>query len=310
MSEVREVREALARAAAQPRMPVDYDEIDRRARARGRRRTRLRVAGVSLAAATAVAGAVVVAPRDDHDVRPAPAVPVTGAPWIENRLPASVRTAGGRALMPLVLPDGTRVELSLPRGVDWGGMPVVPYGGVELPGVFTSDFHVLRGGLAYFASEGRMERELFSAPGRVATLWTMHTPGGPGRYVVVDFGSWVIGIWGASQVKTDQQLQTIAENFTGTVTDDGFLVLRPTGPLRLLGAGSGAAPAVEVGDPAGLGLTVAAEPCTTDASWVSGTAAEAEAGLCRPAWGVTVRVHGPRDVVDSVRDAIDVRRTT
>jgi hypothetical protein len=302
-----EVRDVLARAAAEPRIPVDYDEIDRRARARRRRRTRLRVAGASLAAAAAVAGVAVVAAPDEPDVRPAPAVSVTGAPWIENSLPAPVRTSGARVLMPLVLPDGTRVELSLPRGVDWGGMPMVPYGGVDLPGVFTSDFHVLPGGLAYFASEGRLERELFSAPGRVATLWSMHDPNGPRRYIVVDFGSWVIGIWGASLAETDEQLRTVAENFGGTVTD-GFLVLRATAPLRLLGAGSGAAPAVQVGDRTGIGLTVAAEPCSDDTSWVSGTAAEAEAGVCRPGWGVSVRVHGPRDVVDSVRGSVDVRR--
>jgi hypothetical protein len=209
--------------------------------------------------------------------------------------------------MPLVLPDGTRVELSVPRGVDWAGMPLVPYGGVELPGVFTSDFHVMPGGLAYFAREGSMERELVSAPGRVASLWTMYTPGGPGRYVVVDFGSWVIGIWGVSLAETEEQVRTVAENLTGTVTDDGFLVLRATGPLRLLGAGSGAAPAIQIGDPTGVGLTVAAEPCTRATDWVSGTPAESEAGTCRPGWGVTVRVHGPREIVDGIRDDIEVR---
>src|SRR5688572_7739355 len=91
-----EVRDVLARAAAEPRIPVDYDEIDRRARARRRRRTRLRVAGASLAAAAAVAGVAVVAAPDEPDVRPAPAVSVTGAPWIENSLPAPVRTSGAR----------------------------------------------------------------------------------------------------------------------------------------------------------------------------------------------------------------------
>jgi len=108
---------------------------------------------------------------------------------------------------------------------------------------------------------------------------------------------------------TDEQLRTVAQHLRGTVTD-GFLVLRPTGPLRLLGAESDAAPAVQVGDPTGIGLTVLAEPCRTDTRWVSGTAEEAEAGVCRPGWGVTVRVHGPRDLVDSVRGSVDVRRTT
>jgi len=311
-SERRDVRDVLTRAAAKPRAHVDYDEIDRRARARRWRRARLRAAGVSLAAVTTVAGvAALRAPGGDPDVRPAPAVPTTAAPWIENSLPAPARTAGERVLMPLVLPDGTRVELSLPRGVDWGGMPAVPYGGVELPGAATRDIHMLRGGLAWFAAEGRKERDLPSAPGQAVSLWSMRDPNGPGRYLVVDLGSWVVGVWDAAggAGMTDEQLRTVAQNLRGTVTD-GFLVLRATGPLRLLGAGSGAAPAVQVGDPTGVGLTVLAEPCRTETRWVSGTAEEAEAGVCRPGWGVTVRVHGPRDVVDGVRGSIDVRRTT
>jgi hypothetical protein len=303
-----EVRELLARAAARPRTAADYDEIDRRARARGRRRTAGRVAGLSLAAATVVAGVAAVAPRQDRGVRPAPAVSVTGVPWTDNSLPAPARTVGARVRMPLVLPDGTRVELSLPRGVDWGGMPAVPYGGVAVDDVLTSDFHVMRGGLAYFAGEGDLQRTLLTAPGRVVSYWMMYTPGGPGYYVVVDFGPWVIGIWGVQRLKTEEQLRALAENLTGTVTDDGFLVLRPTGPVRLLGPGSGAAPTIHVGDLAGTGLSVTAEPCTRDTTWLTGTREQSEAGACRPGWGVTVRVHGPRDIVKTFHNDIELRR--
>jgi hypothetical protein len=151
-----------------------------------------------------------------------------------SRAGAGCRSAGADAL---VLTDGTRVELSLPRGVDWGRMPVVPYGGVALPDVAERDIHLQRGGLAWLAANGRKERDLFSAPGRAVSLWSMHDPNGPGRYVVVDFGSWVIGVWDGAggALMTDEELRTVAQHLGGTVTD-GFLVLRATGPLRLLGS--------------------------------------------------------------------------
>jgi hypothetical protein len=318
-----DVGELLRRAASAPLGPVDYDWVDRRARERRRRRNLVRLAAASVATVSVVgvAGAVATsAPDGDAVVTPAPAASAATttatttttttrtAPSTANRLVPVVRSDGSRATMPLVLPDGSRVELTLPGGGAWDGiwrgMEAHPYVGFNLSGVEESDVIAPAGGVAWFAARGHPEAEILAEPGRTVTLWDVSDVDGRRGYLVFDFGTWVVGVAAGSM--SDAQLRTFARNLHGSLAD-GFLVLRTTTPLRFLKPEEGGPPYIILVDGARRGVEVRRASCTR-VLWDTGEwNTDNRASVCRPEWGVTVDVHGPRAFVDDVLAVLDVR---
>lgn len=314
-----DVGELLRRAASSPLGPVDYDWVDRRARERRLRRNLVRVVAASAAtvAVVGVAGAVATSgPGGRPTVTPGPAASTTTtptttprtAPAIANRLTPTVRRNGSRATMPLVLPDGSRVELTVPAGGAWDGiwrgMGAWPYVGFDLAGIDQSDVIAPPGGLAWFAERGHREAQVLAEPGRSVTLWEVSDVDGRRRYLVFDFGDWVVGVGAGSM--NDAQLRTFARNLEGSLAD-GFLVLRPTAPLRFMGPEDGAAPYILMVDGSRRGVEVRRASCSR-VLWDTGEwDSDNRASVCRPEWGVTVDVHGPRAFVNAVLEALDVR---
>jgi hypothetical protein len=308
-----DVGELLRRAASSPVGPLDYDWVDRRARERRRRRNLLRVVGASAATVAVVAavgvvatsgGPAVVTPAPAPSAVTAPAVTAPAAPWTANRVVPVVRRHGSGVVMPLVLPDGSRVEVSLPASSVWDDMDANPNVGLYLEGVGERDVIVPRGGLAWFAARGLQEAEILAEPGRTVTLWEVREEGELRRYLVFDFGAWVVGVRGEM---SDAQLRTFARSLHGSLVD-GFLVLRPAAPLRFLGPEDGATPPMtQVGDDrARRGIAVWRAGCSR-VLWDTGEGFPANrASVCRPEWGVSVEVYGARAFVDSVLGSLKV----
>jgi hypothetical protein len=309
-----DVGELLRRAASAPLGPVDYDWVDRRARERRRQRNLVRLAAASVAAVAVigVTGAVATSTRaGDAVVTPAPAASAattTTAPSTANRLVPAVRRDGSLATMPLVLPDGSRVELTLPGGGAWDGiwrgMEAYPYVGFNLSGVEESDVIAPAGGVAWFAARGHREAEILAEPGRTVTLWDVSDVDGRRGYLVFDFGTWVVGVAAGSM--SDAQLRTFARSLHGSIAE-GFLVLRTTAPLRFLKPEEGGPPYIILVDGARRGVEVRRASCTR-VLWDTGEwNTDNRASVCRPEWGMTVDVHGPRAFVDDVLAVLDVR---
>jgi hypothetical protein len=306
-----DVGELLRRAASPPLGPLDYDWVDRRARERRRRRNLLRVVAASAAtvAVVGVAGVVATsAPDDDNPVVvPTPAASSTAtqaAPRTANRVAPAVRRDDSGVAMPLVLPDGSRVELSLPASSAWEGMEANPYVGFGLAGTAQLDVVVPPGGLAWFAARGHREAEILAEPDRTVTLWEVRDIDGLRRYLVFDFGTWVVGVKDESM--SDAQRRTFARSLHGSLAD-GYLVLRTSAPLRFLGPEDGGAPLIQMVDRARRGISVQRAACTR-VLWDTGEGDPANrASVCRPEWGVTVEVHGPRAFVDAVLATLEVR---
>ena len=302
------LRTALRRAADVPVRPENYDAIAVAA-ARRTRNARLRRSAAGVVAVALVAVAVVAWPSAGPD-GPRPPDAVEPSPSGNAvRLPG-VRT-GDTMRFPLTFIDGTAAELTVPVAAGLDTMAVRPTGGARLPGVSDRDVVVPAGGLAWFAGIGTRARELSRTGGKTVSVWTVTEPdGGPTRYLVYEFGSWVVGVWdGANGARmSEAELQVWAENLNGRTTPEHLLVLQATPPLEVLGAGSGAAPSLVWGDVAGTSLTARLAPCAAPVDDASGSAGYRFRTICRPEWGVHVELTGTAEFVDTVGAAVSVRR--
>lgn len=301
-----EIGAALKRAAVTVVSPEDYDVVGRAAeRRRSRRRTYRATLAVVLVAATSLVAWRWLADPGGGDGRTG-----TASPGVSNALRVPGIRTGGTTEYAVTFLDGSTARLGVPAAAGLDDLAVRPGGGARLPGVADRDFVVPAGGVAWFSALGPKTRELARTAGKVVSLWSVTGNDGPSRYLVFDFGAWVVGVWDGAggATMTDAQLQTWADSLDGRITADGFLVLTARAPLELLGAGTGAAPALRWGDDAGRGLGLRLGPCASAVDDLSGSGDDWLATLCRPAWGAHVEVQGPRDFVDSVTGGVTVTR--
>lgn len=295
-----DVREVLAGAAHTPAEPTDYEALERAVRAR-----RWRRGGVRAAAASIVAGLAIVAVLNATDTdraaedasppvtlvpSPGPSPTPTGTqPWLPNGVPVPVVEDGAIHHVSVTLPDGRSFELSAPAAAGLDQLTAYPDGAGAVPGQSGRDFVFLPGGLSAFESMGNLERELRRTDDATVTLWTVdEADGGPLRYLVFEFGDWVLGVWDGAggATMTDDELQTWADNLHGTTTADGFLVLRATGPLDLSETAAGVPGTLVLGEPVGHGLTIVNSPCDTPVF----SSSPGFATMCQPEWGATIQV--------------------
>ena len=315
-----DVREALTRAAHTPTGPTDYAALERSVLARRRRRVGL-MAATAATAATVVAMAVAPFLTDtdrDRDRAEDASPPVTLVPspresdpvtarWVPNRLNVPAVEDGDLHRLTVTLPDGASFEVSAPVEAGLDRLTAHPFGAGAVPGASSRDFIFPPGGLFWFESVGSQERELRSTDGASVTLWNVdESEGGPLRYLVFEFGDWVLGVWdgaGGSQM-SDAELETWADNLHGTTTSDGFLVLSATGPLDLSASTSGAVATLTLGEAVGPGLSVFDETCEEPVTDIS----PGFASLCRPEWGASVHVNdGGGTLVDLLETGLTVR---
>ncbi|HKF00133.1 MAG TPA: hypothetical protein VKG45_14530 [Actinomycetes bacterium] len=313
----RDLAELLRQAAHVPAEPLDAGDLRRRGR-RLRRRRRV-VRGVALTVLlvmvpVGMAGIGYLRSREPG-VADRPAVTVPPPPEAPpqrtaNAIRPPTRAEGSDEVMPVVFLDGTSAEVVYPKALDLAGLRARPAGSAELAGCCARDFFVPPGGAAWFADAGERLARLSGAGGRQVTVWPAPESEGAGRYLVFQFGSWWVGVWdqAGGSAMTDQQLADWAAHLDGQQTSEGFLVLRPDGPLRLVGPGTAkAAPRLEFGAPDERMVALTLGPCPRASTTRSADGAQLLAETCRPEWAMSVEVHGDPDWVESVLDGLKIR---
>lgn len=320
------LRAALKRVAHLPLRPENYHEVELAAGVRRRRRRVVSFVAVGavfiLSAGTALGVSALLSKSSSTNPGRAaegttPATPPATTPsasragTVANELRVRGHPVGANERFTVTFIDGTVLELTVPAGSGLDAMPIQPYGGARIPGVADRDFVVPIGGMAWFAAIGTKTRELTRTDTKVVSLWSV-TGHGPSRYLVFDFGAWVVGVWDGAGGATmsDDQLQMWADNLDGRTTPDGFLVLTTTKPLELYRPGSGAPPTLNWGTEDGSGLTLQRAPCATAVKDVTGTDTERRATLCQPAWGTHIVIHGPPSFVNALINDLTAQRHT
>jgi hypothetical protein len=178
-------------------------------------------------------------------------------------VPATYRE-GDHVVLPVVFTDGTRAELVYPPSLDIADLDVFPYGSGTLRGKSTtrgrSDFVArnfwIRNGklkdVVELRNSGRRPRLLANYEGRDGQpvgFWDLGTDD-TAHYLGFQFGRWAVLVYdyvGAGAM-TDAERASWAASFTGSETEDGFLLLEGSGSLRLARAGDHAGPQLTFAD--------------------------------------------------------------
>ena len=144
-------------------------------------------------------------------------------------------------------------------------------------------------------------------------LWEVPDEYPTNRYLIFAIGSWRVGIPdGAACRTTDEHRNTWAQQLDGQETQDGFLILRATDPIRLI-QDVGQAPALWFGP--GPELEISLEGCDgfVGEDRVSGNPVDRSGGQtswCLLDEGVVVRAFGNDDFVDLALRTLDVETQT
>jgi len=180
---------------------------------------------------------------------------------------------GDRIVLPVTFPDGTSAELVYPLELKIAELGVFPYssgtlhGKSPIPGrsdFVGRDFWIRYGELEEILAlrnGGRPPRLLAQyegAGGKVVGLWDLRSDETV-HYLGFQFGRWAVLVYDyvAAGAMTDAERASWAANFSGRESDDGFLLLEGSGPLRLARASEHAGPELDFSAPGpehGLGL--------------------------------------------------------
>ena len=237
-------------------------------------------------------------------------VPEVG--WVKPTVPVFVpptSTEGDRTVLPLTFPDGSRVELVYPSGIDLTSRGVRPYSSGYLPGV-GRDFNIYFGAVQETLSRYTVEQlgGYVDADGSQVGFYHLADYGLEVNHLAFEFDGWTVLVYdyrrGAGM--SDEQRATWARSFHGRVDRDGFLILSADPPLRLAAAGDHAGPELSVGGAqAGLGLVVGpcepyedpqADPTSGYFSW------------CDPVAGMVVHASGDAEFIALMREQLEIRR--
>jgi hypothetical protein len=156
-----------------------------------------------------------------------PAARETRAPFVPD-----THRDGGRTVLPLTFPDGTRATITYPHELDIAGLGVIPYGSA-----------LLHGDSPHPDRDDRVGRDLriVYGPYREADPTSLQ----------LRFGRWTVLVWdfepGHPGAMTPEERRDFAASLSGRVTGDGFLVLEASPPLRLAEAGEHAGPSLWFG---------------------------------------------------------------
>ncbi len=147
-----------------------------------------------------------------------------------NVLRPKPRHRGGREILDVVFPDGSKAKVDYPAGLALAARGVRPALGGWLEGYFSlfRQLTVPPGGSAEVARGRPMIRKM---AGR-STLWQPMSPA-EGEALMFDFTPWYVTLRDHKDGMTYEQRLLWAENLRGRVTGNGYLVLEAAPPVRL-----------------------------------------------------------------------------
>lgn len=217
-------------------------------------------------------------------------------------------TSGNRTVMPVVFPDGTRADLSFPPDLDLTTHGLAPYSSGQIPG-FGRGFFIQYGREDDVASEYTWELLDTYLDSAGETVGFYRVPGDEVDYLAFQFERWVVLVYDYRLVAsgprmTDEDRAVWVENFHGTVTDEGFLVLEATPPLTLAQEGDHAGPQLSLhGSDGGLTLYLADCQSTNDPERT-----DDYVNWCHAASGIQIMASGTSDFMERVVSDLEIRR--
>ena len=232
-------RDLIDRIRSAAYVPVDGGNLDvlaQRARRRRRWRVATQAALVGLVFLVVPVGIDQLRPEPVVEPAEAPAVPDYEASYVVNVLVPDTYTEDGKVVMPVTFPDGTTAEFVYPERLDLASLGARPYAVLELPFCCLGSVWLPEGGEAYFAERSQLVDEFDSIEGEPVLEWTALPGygGWPDAYLLFKFGQWHVAM---EVVETSGGFEedeggVWAQQLRGRVTEDGFLVLSATPPLR------------------------------------------------------------------------------
>lgn len=127
---------------------------------------------------------------------------------------------GGMVVLPLTFPDGSVAELAYPPSLDIAGMGARPYwAGCGRDFGFS---HYDPYGTVY---DGEPLETYEGANGEPVSLWRGAKGTGGADYLIFHFGPWTVDVYQYRTGSDPEAIRECAEGLTGTVTEDGWVVL-------------------------------------------------------------------------------------
>lgn len=215
---------------------------------------------------------------------------------------------GDRTVVPVVFPDGTRVDLSFSADLDLTSHGLAPYSSGRSPG-FDRDFFIRYGPVDEFAAEYSWELLDTYLDDADESVGFYRIPGDEVDYLAFQFERWLVLVYdyrlaASGPRMTDEDRVIWVENFHGTVTDEGFLVLEATPPLTLAQEGDHAGPQLSLhGSDGGLTLYLADCESTDDPERT-----DDYVNWCHAASEIRIMASGTADFMNRVVSDLEIRR--
>jgi hypothetical protein len=228
---------------------------------------------------------------------------------------------GERVALPLTFPDGTRAELSYPRSLALERYAIRPYSSGALAGVAARDFAIYAGDVDSVLADWNhgtrpgLVAEYRGRDGRLVGLWRVRRAETSVHYLGFQFGRWAVLVYdyvGAGTM-TDAGRATWVESFEGRETEDGWLLLESTSPLRLARAGEHAGPELMFSDGPERALELFPGPCPPhrdQTRMVAGKIVSWRGGFANWCLSSSMRIHatGNRRFIGALIRELEVRR--
>ena len=175
---------------------------------------------------------------DELPVSPDP-VPIQAQVTVEevpNALYPRPRREGGREILDVVFPDGSKAEVGYPAELSLAKLGVRPAQGAWLDGHkdLYRQLTAPPGGPAGVAMGKPMIRKLTGK----TTLWHPMSPA-EGEVLLFSYGPWYLALHDEKDGMPFEQRLLWAKNLRGKVTKGGYLVLSAKPPILLARAGEG-----------------------------------------------------------------------
>jgi len=246
-------------------------------------------------------------------------------------VPATYRE-GDRVVLPITFPDGTSAELLYPPELGIAELGVFPYTSGTLRGVSPTpargdsvarDFVIRYGdldALLVAKNEGKQPRLLAQyegADGQTVGLWDFSW-NDTAHYLGFQFGRWTVLVYDYvdAGAMTDTERASWAASFSGRETDEGFLLLEGSGPLRLARAREHAGPQLTfaAGEPTRALLLFPGEcgPHRDQTRLVDGKRVQWNGGFAEWCLSDSMRIHAEasREFIGAVIQDLEVRNVT
>lgn len=307
--------ERIRDAAHIPTGDAGLDMVARRVRRRRRWRVAAQTTLVTVALVLIPVGIVQLRSTPDREAETTErGTPEYDPPYVANVLVPDTYTEDGRVVMPVTFPDGTTAEFVYPKSLDLAELGARPHASFELSGCCGGGVWLPEGGEAYFAQHSELVTTLESRDGAPVHLWTdpyaddKRVVGGLGSYLVFKYGRWDVAIrvsLVASEINREEFAQW-ARNLNGRVTDDGFLVLRPTPPLRLAASDTPGTNWLEFGSPDLPHLIAAPDrSCTLTSPGYDFSGRMEAVEICQD--GIEIHAYGSKEFVRGVGEGLELR---